>query len=74
MFLRTLGSSVLGNILTGKGILKARKGVVRAGRVYNDIDKNVYFWSILLAISILLSISTINLALMVLIQEIKYLE
>ena len=74
MFLRALGSSKLGNILTGKGVLKARKGVVRAGRVYNDIDKNVYFWSILLAISVLLSISTINLALMVLIQEIIYLE
>ena len=35
---------MLGNVLTGKGIIRARKGVVRAGREYNNMDhiyKNV---------------------------------
>ena len=31
MFLGTLGASLLGNILTGRGIDKAGEGIVRAG-------------------------------------------
>ena len=31
MFLRTLGASLLGNLLTGKGIMRAGNGIVRAG-------------------------------------------
>ena len=31
MLLGTLGASLLGNLLTGKGIVKAREGTVRAG-------------------------------------------
>ena len=31
MLLGTLGANLLGNILTGKGINRARKGIVRAG-------------------------------------------
>ena len=31
MILGTLGTSLLGNILTGKGINRAGKGIVRAG-------------------------------------------
>ena len=31
MFLGTLGASLLGNLLTGKGIMKAGNGIVRAG-------------------------------------------
>ena len=31
MLLGTLGTSLLGNILTGKGINRAGKGIVRAG-------------------------------------------
>ena len=30
MFLRTLGASLLGNLLTGKGTISAGKGTVRA--------------------------------------------
>ena len=31
MFLGTLGASLLGNLLTGKGIMRAGDGIVRAG-------------------------------------------
>ena len=31
----TLGVTILGNMLTGKGLLRARKGSMRAGRRYN---------------------------------------
>ena len=31
MFLGTLGASLLGNLLTGKGIIRAGDGIVRAG-------------------------------------------
>ena len=40
LLLATLGASVLGNMLTGKGVMRAGKGVVRAGRGYNNMDKN----------------------------------
>ena len=33
MLLRTLGASLLGNILSGKGINRAGEGIVRAGYV-----------------------------------------
>ena len=38
MLLGTLGASMLGCMLTGKGVTRAGKGVVRAGRGYNNID------------------------------------
>ena len=31
MFLGTLGASLLGNLLTGKGTIRAREGTIRAG-------------------------------------------
>ena len=31
MLLETLGASLLGNLLTGKGIMRAGEGIVRAG-------------------------------------------
>ena len=40
MTLGTLGGSMLGNVLTGKVILKAGKGVVRAGKGCNNRDQN----------------------------------
>ena len=36
MLLATLDASMLGNMLTGKGVVIAGKGVVRAGRGYNN--------------------------------------
>ena len=39
MLLGTLGASVLGNIFTGKSVLRARKGVVRARKGYNNMDQ-----------------------------------
>ena len=44
MLLGTLGASVLGNMLTGKGVLRSGKGVIRVGKGYsnvNHMDKNV---------------------------------
>ena len=38
MLLGILVASILGNILTGKGVLRAAEGVGRAGRGYNAID------------------------------------
>ena len=35
MLLGTLGGSLLGNLLTGKGINRAREGTVRAGEGNN---------------------------------------
>ena len=46
MLLGTLVTLILGNILTGKTVLRVIKGVVRAGKLYN-IDKKCYFRSIL---------------------------
>ena len=39
MFLETLGASMLGDMLSGRGVLRAGKGVVRARRGYNNMDK-----------------------------------
>ena len=39
MLLETLGASMLGDMLSGRGVLRARKGVVRARRGYNNMDK-----------------------------------
>ena len=50
MALGTLVASMLGNLLTGKGVLRAGKGFVRVGRGYanmDDTDKNIYFRSII---------------------------
>ena len=44
MLLETLGASMLGNMLSGKGVMRPGKGVVRAGKGYNNMDlmkKNV---------------------------------
>ena len=38
MLLRTLGGSMLGNMLTGKGVVTAGKVAVRAGRGYNNMN------------------------------------
>ena len=38
MSLGTLGASLLGNLLTGKGINRAGKGIVRAGYGNNKKD------------------------------------
>ena len=40
MLLETLGASMLGNMLTGKRVVRAGKGPMRAGRGYNNMDKN----------------------------------
>ena len=41
MLLRTLGASMLGNMLTGRRVKRARKGVARIGVRYNNIDHMV---------------------------------
>ena len=41
MLFGTLRASMLGNMLTGKGVLRAGKGTVTAGRGYN-MDKNLF--------------------------------
>ena len=38
MLLGTLSASILGNMLTGKGIMRAQKRMMRAGRGYNNMD------------------------------------
>ena len=38
MLLGIIVASILGNILTGKGVMRAAEGVRRAGRGYNAID------------------------------------
>ena len=44
MLLRTLGASLLGNILSGKGINRAGEGIVRAGYVRRSSkDKKMDF-------------------------------
>ena len=35
---RTLGPSIIKNMLTGKEVMRAGKGLIRAGRGYNNID------------------------------------
>ena len=39
MLLETLGASMFGNVLTGKGVMRAGKGLARAGIVYNTMDQ-----------------------------------
>ena len=38
MLLGTLDASLLGNLLTGKGIHRAGEGIVRAGEENNNMD------------------------------------
>ena len=38
MLLRSLGTSILGSMLTGTGVMRVRKGIVRAGTGYNYMD------------------------------------
>ena len=38
MLLGTLDASMLRNMITGKGVMRARKGFVRAGTGYNAMD------------------------------------
>ena len=69
---------MLGNWLIRKGgVMRAGKDVVRAGKVYNNMDhmgKNFKFRSMINAISRLLGTSIKNLSLMVFIQEITYVR
>ena len=37
MLIGALGALMLGNVLTGKGVVRARKGVVRAEMGYNNM-------------------------------------
>ena len=37
--LETLGASMLGNMLTGKSVVRAGKGVVRTGIEFNNMDR-----------------------------------
>ena len=46
MLLQTLGTSMMGNILTGKCVIRAGKDVVKTGRRNNNIGKNFWFLSI----------------------------
>ena len=39
MLLGTLGASMLGNMLTWRGVMIAEKGIVRAGRGYNNMNE-----------------------------------
>ena len=41
MLLGTLGASLLGNLLSGKGIMRAGKGIVRAGEGSGSKKKNL---------------------------------
>ena len=34
MLLGTLGGSILGNLLAGRGVKRAREGIVRAGKCF----------------------------------------
>ena len=44
MLLVTLGALISGNMLTGKEVKRVRKGFVRAGAGYNNMDyMNVVF-------------------------------
>lgn len=50
MLLGTLGASMLGNMLTGKGVMRVRKEVMRAGKGCNPMDhmgQHIYFRFIL---------------------------
>ena len=52
MLLGTLGASMLGNMLTGKGVMRVRKEVMRAGKGCNPMDhmgQHIYFRFILLS-------------------------
>ena len=44
MLLETLGAYMLGNILTGKRILRAGKGALKARRGYESSDNMVHIW------------------------------
>ena len=61
MLLGTLGASLLGNLLTGKGIMRAGDGIVRAGS--GSKKKKLKFF---------VTFSSFNLDLMVCILEIIY--
>ena len=39
MLFETLGASMLGNILTGKHVMRTGKGFVRAGRGHNSTNQ-----------------------------------
>ena len=39
VLLETLGASILGNTLSGKGVMKDGKSIVRAGRGYHKMDQ-----------------------------------
>ena len=46
-FLPLLALHLLINSMSGKVVIRARKRLRRARRVYDNMDKNLYFWLIL---------------------------
>ena len=68
---------MLENMLTRKGVMRAGKGAVRAGRRYNNMDhmnKSFYFHSVHQAILRWLSVLIKSIGLMMFIQEIIYFK
>ena len=68
MVVGTLGASLIGNLLTGKGTIRTGEGTIRAG-------KHFFFCCLILFLILKYnSIIKMNLNLMVFIQEIIYLK
>ena len=43
--LGTLGSSLLGNLLTGKGTIRSDEGIIRTGEIFNAASCFNKFWN-----------------------------
>ena len=74
MFLGTLGASLLGNLLIGKGVIRAGEGIIRAGEGTTRTGQSFQFRLILQLTLKYKSIIKVNLNLMVFIQKIIYLK
>ena len=70
MLLGTLGNSMLGNMLPGQWVIRAGKGVLRTGTGHDPEHE----YKILVQLHPLSNIEIRTLSLIVLIQEITYLE
>ena len=44
MFLGTLGTSLLGTMLKGRGLNRAGDGIIRTAYAFKRSSKNKYFW------------------------------